>query len=369
MKWDKRKTKAFFSKKRNIIIFSVLLALFIFRLFLPSIVKRYVNKALNNIPGYYGGVDDINISLIRGAYVIKGLHLYQKNSNKQFLDLDKTDISIEWRAIFHGEIVSEIEMYNPKVNLWMTGSRVQDESGRKPAGSDWTKALDKLVPIKINRFVVHDGEFLYADIVESPDISLSLKKIEMTATNLRNVVDRTQVLPSNLSLHAVSFGNGQLTINGKLNMLKEIPDMDMNLALQKSDATALNEVTLAVAGFDFEKGQFELYSEAAISNGYLKGYIKPMFHNITIPDSFKKKSSLLKRAWENVVAFFGFVLKNKGKDSFATKIPIEGNLNDPDVDIWELIRNIFRNGFIKAFKSQVDADIDFSDAAKEPKKH
>ncbi len=79
MKFNKQKIRTFFGKKRNIIIFSILLALFIFRLFLPAIVKKYVNKALNNIPGYYGWVDDIDISLYRGAYVINGLHLYEKN--------------------------------------------------------------------------------------------------------------------------------------------------------------------------------------------------------------------------------------------------------------------------------------------------
>ncbi|MEI9945285.1 MAG: DUF748 domain-containing protein [Chitinophagaceae bacterium] len=369
MKFNKQKIRTFFGKKRNIIIFSILLALFIFRLFLPAIVKKYVNKALNNIPGYYGWVDDIDISLYRGAYVINGLHLYEKNSDKQFLDLDVTDISIQMAGIVQRRNSQRNRNVQSKINLWMTGKDVKDESGKKPSGGDWTKALDKIVPIKINRFVVHNGEFLYADVVESPDINLSLKKIELTATNLRSVVDKSQPLPSKLDLSAVSFGNGQLTIKGALNMLKEIPDMDINLSLKKSDATALNDLTMATAGFDFEKGQFELYSEAAVSNGHLKGYIKPMFHNITIPDSFKKKSSLLKRAWEGVVTFFGFVLKNKGKDSFATKIPVEGDLNDPNINIWQLIGNIFRNGFIKAFQNQVDEDIQFGDVGKDKKKN
>jgi hypothetical protein len=69
-----------------------------------------VNRVLSEIPGYHGWVDDIDIALYRGAYVINGLHLY-KNGNKQpMLDFPKTDISIEWKSLFKGRIVSEIEL-------------------------------------------------------------------------------------------------------------------------------------------------------------------------------------------------------------------------------------------------------------------
>jgi hypothetical protein len=48
--------------------------------------------------------------------------------------------------------------------------------------------------------------------------------------------------------------------------------MDVNVALRKSDVTALNGLSMATAGFDFEKGQFELYSEFSLSNnGYPQG--------------------------------------------------------------------------------------------------
>src|SRR4051812_32088687 len=70
----------FFKTRKRTILFCVVLALIIFRLFLPLIVKNYVNKVLAHIPGYHGWVDDIDISLYRGAYVINGLHLY-KNGN------------------------------------------------------------------------------------------------------------------------------------------------------------------------------------------------------------------------------------------------------------------------------------------------
>lgn len=326
-----------------------------------------MNKVLNRIPGYHGWVDDIDISLYRGAYVINGLHLFKNGNKKPMLDFPKTDISIEWRALFHGRIVSEVEMYRPEFNYYITSNKLSAKE--TPGGDDWTQALHKLVPIQINHFKVEDGNFLYADILESPDINLSIHKINLTATNLGNVVDKSKILPSTVKVDAVSFGNGILNITANMNLLKRIPDMDVNLALKKSDVTALNTVSRATAGFDFEKGQFELYSEFAIANGFLKGYFKPLFHNIKIIDSLgKPNSSILKRVWETVITFFGFVFKNHPKDSFATKIPIEGDLNDPNIKLWTLITNIFRNAFIRPFKNDVDNDIQFNDAIPKKKK-
>lgn len=355
--------KIFFGTKLRIIFTIIILALIIFRIFLPLIVKNYVNKTLNNIPGYHGWVDDIDISLYRGAYVINGLHLYHNGNKQPMLYFPVTDLSVEWRALFHGRIVSEIEMTDPVFNYFVTGNK--SSSKEKTGKDDWTQALHKLVPITINHYTVKNGKFTYADIVESPDTNLSIEKINLSAINLGNVTDKKKALPSKVNATAVSFGKGALQVDANMNMQKKIPDMDVNISLKHSDVTALNTLSLATAGFDFEKGQFELYSEFAINKGYLKGYFKPMFHNIKIPDRFTKpNSSVIKRVWESVITFFGFVLKNKPKDSFATKIPIEGDLSDPGVELWTLIKNIFRNGFIKPFASQVDNDIQFKDAGK-----
>ncbi|MBS1526668.1 MAG: hypothetical protein JST19_13510 [Bacteroidetes bacterium] len=61
-----------------IVLALIISALIVFRLALPGIVKHYVNKQLNALPGYTGHVNDIDIALWRGAYVIKGLHLKKR---------------------------------------------------------------------------------------------------------------------------------------------------------------------------------------------------------------------------------------------------------------------------------------------------
>src|SRR5690606_7649732 len=77
-----------------------------------------------------------------------------------------------------------------------------------------------------------------------------------------------------------------------------------------------------------------------------------------------KDDSFLDTLWEGFVGFFKFILKNQGTDTLATKIPIEGDLNNVEAGVWPTVFNIFKNGWIKAIQGQVDQEINYEDALK-----
>lgn len=348
-------------KKRYRIPLIIIGILLILRLILPYIVKKYVNNVLADIPGYYGHVEDIDIALIRGAYVIKGLYLNKINAGSQvpFLEFEKTDISIQWKSVFKGKIVSEIIMTRPKITYIFEDHQ---ENTKTPAkAEDWSKALTSMVPISINHLKITNGKIGFVELAADPDIDLYLDNFNLNATNLRNVVQKERTLPSAFSANAISIGNGKLRIDGKMNLVKQIPDADIAFSLEGVSAAALNDYTNHYAKIDFEEGVFNLYSEIAIADGYLKGYIKPMLKNARIVE---KDAGFLKTLWEGFVGFFKFVLKNQRTDTLATKVPLEGDLKNIDTKILPVIGNIFKNAWIKAFKNIVDDDIDFEDAAK-----
>src|SRR5690606_249147 len=302
-------------------------------------------------------VEDIDIALIRGAYVINELYLNKVEAETQipFINLPKTDISIEWKSLLKGEIVSEIILAEPTVNFVQ-----EDQEGEEAAtGDDWSEALTDLVPIKINRLEMHDGKFSYIVAGSEPAINLEIRSLELVADNLRNVEAEPQTLPSPMKLTGSSIGNGNLTIEGSLNLIREIPDADLSLALEGVDMTALNDFSSHYANLDFEKGRFDLYSEIAIADGFLTGYIKPM---LVDSELIGPEDKFVEKRWEGFVGFFKFALKNQGTNTLAYKVPLEGDLNNLESSTWTTITNVIKNGWIQAFTQAVDEDVNYQDA-------
>ena len=334
-----------------------------FRLYLPTLVKNYVNKVLADIPGYYGYVDDIDIALYRGAYVINDMYLNKVTAETQvdFLKFPKTDISLQWKALFQGEIVSEIIMTSPHVTYVFEDQ--QKETEGEADVEDWTKALKDLVPIDINNFEVYDGKVGFVQLQTEPTIDLFIDQITLNAKNLRNVEDKENVLPSPITATGVSLGQGKVSVEGNLNLLKQIPDMDISFKLEDSDVTALNSFTRHYTGLDFDKGKFALYSEVAIADGYMKGYVKPLFTDTKL---IGKDDGFLGVLWEGFVGLFKFILKNQGTDTLATRVPLEGDLNNVNAGVWPTVFHIFENAWFKAFKGEIDDDINYQDALDNP---
>lgn len=329
---------------------------------LPYFVTRHVNKVLANIPGYSGSISGVDIWLVRGAYIIHDLKIFKTERNEKvpFIDIPSTDLSVEWRALIHGSVVGEVIFENSALNF-IGGNKDSEGKENNQAGEDvdWTVPLKKLIPLQINRLEVINGSVFFYDFTTNPKVDLNLKQLNLLATNLNNAEKQTGTLPSKVNLTATSIGDGQLSIDMNINVLKEIPDLDMDLKFEKVNMPALNDFFLAYSKVDIEKGTFFLYSEMTILDGVIKGYIKPLAQNVKVVNWKEDKQNMFNLVWQSIVGFFVEIFENQKKDQFATKVPLTGNLNNIKTKTWPTIWNIFTNAFVKAFEMKTDNTIKF----------
>src|SRR4051812_22403304 len=84
----------------------LVVALVIGRLLLPSMLRKAINQRLNQIPAYQGHVDDIGVSLFRGAYTMHGLQLDKRESGEKrpFLSVESIDFSLAWKELVHRRV-------------------------------------------------------------------------------------------------------------------------------------------------------------------------------------------------------------------------------------------------------------------------
>jgi hypothetical protein len=334
-------------KRLAIVLGSLLVLIIAFRIALPYILLRVVNKQLTKIDGYRGHVNDIDVALIRGAYTIKGMELVKTGGKipVPFFSSPVIDLSIEWQALFDGALVGEIIVRRPKLNFVKGPTKTTTQTD---IDNDWIEVVDNLMPLKLNRLEITDGEIHYRDFHSSPKVNIYAKNVDVLAENLSNSKDKKEELPSSAKATADVYG-GKARLNMKLDPLNRQTEFDANAELKNLDLTRLNDFLKAYGKFDVSKGTLGLYAEAATKNNRIAGYVKPIMKDLEVLDwQQDKKDNPVRIAWEAVVGGLAWVFKNHPKDQVATRASFTGNLDNPDISIWSIIGQVLRNAFIQA---------------------
>ncbi|MEO8404102.1 MAG: DUF748 domain-containing protein [Chitinophagaceae bacterium] len=349
------------TRKRKItyiILGSLIVLLIAFRIALPYILLKYVNKQLTRIEGYRGHVEDIDVALFRGAYVIKEIKL-DKTGGKipvPFFKANKMDLSIQWNALLHGRVVAEIIVDRPVLNFVNGPSK---ETTQTSVDKSWIDVVDKLIPFKLNRFEIHDGEIHYKDFYSSPKVDLAAKNVEIVAENLSNTKHAKDTLPSTARATA-SVYDGTAKLEMKIDPLAKKPTYDMNVTLTAVSLVKVNDFLKAYGNFDAEKGTIGLYTEAAAKDGLISGYTKPIIKDLKVVSWKEDKDKPLKLVWESLIEVVGFILTNHKKDQIATKASFEGRIGEADVSTFAIIGQLLRNAFIQALYPSLENSININ---------
>lgn len=356
-------------RKLFIIFGCIVVLLVVLRLALPYIVLKYVNKTLSEMEQYYGHVEDIDIALIRGAYVINDIKIEKINENKQrdtipFFKSPEIDLSVQWKAIFKGSVVGEIYVENPVLNF-VKGKHKGENI--KADTSDFRDLIRDLMPLQVNRFEINNGQIHYIDKNTSPMVDVSMNRIYTVAENLTNVNDSTKLLPGKLRATGDVY-EGKFELNVNLNPLEKQPTFDMNARITDMNMVLLNNFFKAYGNFDVNKGSFGLYTEFAAKDGAFNGYVKPLIKDLDVVEFKKEEGNVGQILWEALIGTVAEIFSNQRKDQLATKLPIKGRFENPDISLWTAITYVLRNAFVNALKPSVDNTINIGNVQAEPEK-
>ncbi|MBL7933503.1 MAG: DUF748 domain-containing protein [Bacteroidia bacterium] len=353
-----RKKRGFRSPlfKAFVVIFLVLIA---FRLILPYIVLNYVNKKLANLKEYYGHVNDIDIALFRGAYVIKGTELVKIGNDLgdkdtvPFFRTPAIDLSVQWAALFKGKIVGEIYVEDPVLNF-VKGKHKNEDA--KADTADFSQLIKDLMPLTVNHFEITNGEIHYIDHFSNPSLDLAIKELNISADNLTNVNDSSKLLPARAVANGKAYG-GEFKMKIDFDALQKQPTFDMSAEITQVNLVELNDFLKAYGNFDVNKGSFGMYTEFAGRNGEFGGYVKPIIKDIDVVQWNKEEGDFAQILWESVVGGAAEILKNRNREQVATKVNIKGRFDDPSINLWRTISFLLRNAFVHALVPAIDNSI------------
>lgn len=355
------------NKRWRVLLF-VIAALLIVRIILPYVLLHFANDRLKKVKGYYGHIADLDLAIIRGAYKLEGFYLDRKDTVTEertpFLSAGVIDLSVEWRALFHGSIVGELVVDTAEVRFT---KEVAEPAELQKDTASFADLLHDFMPLKINRLEFHNSAVRYIDPTSSPKVDVQLSQVDLLATNLSNAMDSTVVLPSKVVASAGLYG-GQLTFNMGIDPLAPSPTFDMNLKLTETDLTELNEMLQGYGNVDVNQGTMSLYTEIATRNGEFTGYVKPVIKDLDVLGPEDKNDSFFHKVYEGIVGTVGSILTNPRKEQVATKVELKGKLDDVKTSSIYAVIQLLRNAFIQALVPALDQEVSINSVGEIEKK-
>ena len=338
-----------------LVVVAVLIAA---RLAMEPVVLWYVNRTLDRDPLYSGQVDDISISLWRGAYTVYGITLQKEaggSTAKPLLTLDQLDLAVQWNALLQGKIVAQIDMLRPTVNFIDADSADESQTG---AGGPWLGILQDLTPFTINRVTVRDGQIHLYTERGGPPVDAYISDIQATVTDLTNVRDRVTPLVTTVHATALAMDQGEVELDIKLDPFSYRPTFQLAMRMLNFDVTKINDLAQAYGGLDFNGGWFDLTVEARAVNGLTEGTVKPLFRDLDIFDFEQdvENGTLLQATWELLLGITGELLENQPRDQLGTLLEFSFDPAGLDYNILEVIGNVLRNAFIQAYLPNLRGD-------------
>jgi uncharacterized protein DUF748 len=144
-------------------------------------------------------------------------------------------------------------------------------------------------------------------------------------------------------------GSGQTNVTMTMRPENHGPDFDVNTRIDNVDLRAMNDLLLATAKFDVDSGALSVYSEATVKNGYVNGYVKPLFKDLKVYEKDKDQDKTFgQKVKEKAIDVASKVLKNRPRKEVATVVPIAGPVDNPKAGTWPTLVGLVRNAFFKA---------------------
>jgi hypothetical protein len=334
---------------------AVLLA--VARACLPWYLESAVNRALEQSPDYDGHVGPIDVHLWRGAYSIHDLTINRKRHliPVPFFEDRLIDVRLDWASLLRGRARGRLLMDSPKINFVQGPSAEETQTG---VDQPWLGMIDGLYPFRIDKAEIVGGEIHFRTFHTNPRVHVYLSDVHATIKNLTNAEDTTEPLIATVHARGTAMESGRFECEMSLDPGSHRPNFSLAARLLDVDVTRLNSLARAYGDFDFDGGRFDLVVEASAKDGFLEGYAKPLFRNVTVLSVRDiQKDDPLQLLWEALVGIVGAVFKNQARDQFGTRLSFAGDLDNPGTNILEIVGNVLRNAFVRAYLPRLEGRV------------
>jgi hypothetical protein len=214
---------------------------------------------------------------------------------------------------------------------------------------------DPTLKVTFNEIIINNGKLGYINKASQPEYRVFISDV---AVNVKNLSNQSEDGIAVGALQGKFMGSGFTKASTRFTPRAKSADFDLNLSIEQTDLKQMNDLLRAFGGVDVTSGIFSFYSEIAVRQGAVNGYVKPLFKNVNVyhPAQDKRKN-IFQKLYEGILDGLAWILENRPREEVATQTNISGTLSTPETSTLDVVLGLVQNAFFKAILPGFDRSV------------
>lgn len=326
----------------------MLLALFlILAVALDPIVEWQTRERLKIFePRYKVTFEDASLQPFKLNYVLKGLKVMRQSAGGQelpYVSVERTQLGIYGRELLHMHLVATVEVDKPRLNL--IAAKAEKEQQLDPKIPDLSEKLLKIMPLTVDRVQVRDAAMLFTDKTKPEFPNIWIHKVDATLENLATRAALARGEPTSVALSGTIQESGELSAFLTADPLAKGLYFAGRASVLNFELKELSKTMASESGLSVSEGTLDLFAEFDCRAGQLEGGIKPVLKNVKVVKGKPGLGNAVKAVLADAAVK---VLSDRvgQRDAVATVIPLRGDINKPQIQLWPAVIGVLRNAFV-----------------------
>jgi len=233
------------------------------------------------------------------------------------------------------------------VNAGAAGARGEQVARQTVRGATDPEVRPETV-VRVGELRSTDGELGYVDGEADPAYRLFVTKLDVAVHGFSNEREQGRE-PGRAKVTGSFMGTGGLVLDATFQPAQTRAEFSSNLQITDVELVTLNGLLRSRGGLDVNAGRFSLFSEIAVREGSVDGYVKPLFAGLDVYDRRQDgDKNIFRQAYEGIVGGISTLLENQPRDEVATRTDLSGRIESPETSTWEIVVGLVQNAFVRA---------------------
>lgn len=221
------------------------------------------------------------------------------------------------------------------------------------------RSNDPGLELRMDRIRIVGAELGMVNKAASPEYRLYVTHTRLEIDNLSNQ-GKDGVATARAT--GLFMGSGKAQASARLRPRTKSANFDLALTIEETDMKTMNKLFLASGSFDVTAGLFSLFTEIAVRDGVVDGYVKPLFRNVDIYSRKQdRKKNIFRQMYEGILGGVSWLLENRPREEVATTTRLSGRLSTPETSAWEVALGLIQNAFFQAVVPGLERSLESGD--------